>query len=158
MHREVNLLDTPLDCEAALKRLEAGARDAGGIASFIGKVREGGGVEALALSHYEPMTLPGIEARIDAACARFTLQGVVALHRVGEMGPGEPIVLVAAAARHRRDAISAVDYLMDHLKCDAWLWKRERVAGQWHWIEPRAQDFDDLSRWADQGELKSAAP
>ena len=52
-----------------------------------------------------------------------------------------------AAARHRRDAFAAADYAMDHLKSEAWFWKRECRAGQWHWIEPRAQDAADLSRW-----------
>ena len=66
---------------------------------------------------------------------------------VGEMRPGEPIVLVSAAARHRRAAIDAVDFAMDHLKSDAWVWKRENRAGAWHWIEPREQDHADLRRW-----------
>jgi molybdopterin synthase catalytic subunit len=37
---------------------------------------------------------------------------------------------------------------MDHLKSDSWFWKRERRAGEWHWIEPRQQDHADLARWA----------
>ena len=57
------------------------------------------------------------------------------------------IVLVAAAARHRRDAFHAVDFLMDYLKSAAWLWKREKRADGWHWIEPRTQDFADRNRW-----------
>jgi molybdopterin synthase catalytic subunit len=63
------------------------------------------------------------------------------------MRPGEPIVLVSACARHRRDAIQAVDFAMDHLKSDAWFWKREKRAGAWRWIEPRGQDHADLKRW-----------
>ena len=50
---------------------------------------------------------------------RWQLMGMLIVHRVGEMRPGEPIVLVAAAARHRRAAIQAVDFAMDHLKSDA---------------------------------------
>ena len=46
-----------------------------------------------------------------------------------------------------RDAFAAADYLMDHLKSAAWLWKRERRADGWHWIEPRSQDHADLARW-----------
>jgi molybdopterin synthase catalytic subunit len=63
------------------------------------------------------------------------------------MRPGEPIVCVSAAALHRRDAIDAVDFCMDHLKSAAWFWKREKRGGQWHWIEPREQDRSDLARW-----------
>jgi molybdopterin synthase catalytic subunit len=83
----------------------------------------------------------------DKALQRWPLDGVLMWHRVGVMHPGESIVLVAAAARHRRDAFHAVDFLMDYLKSAAWFWKREKRPDGWHWIEPRAQDFADRNRW-----------
>jgi molybdopterin synthase catalytic subunit len=104
-------------------------------------------VEALELSHYEQLTLPGMEALADEALARFELMGILIAHRTGVMLPGEPIVLVSACARHRRGAIQAVDFTMDHLKSDAWFWKREQRSGEWHWIEPRPEDHSDLARW-----------
>ncbi|MEP3759701.1 MAG: molybdenum cofactor biosynthesis protein MoaE, partial [Marinomonas sp.] len=73
--------------------------------------------------------------------------GLSMVHRVGKMEPGDPIVCVAAASRHRRDAIAAIDFCMDHLKSAAWFWKRELREEQWHWIEPRAQDYSDKDRW-----------
>ncbi|MGV3555875.1 MAG: molybdenum cofactor biosynthesis protein MoaE [Croceibacterium sp.] len=123
----------------------------GGVCTFVGEVRgdanEMGGVEALELSHYEPLTLTGMDALADRALERFDLMGILIVHRTGVMRPGEPIVLVSAAARHRRAAIQAVDFAMDHLKSDAWFWKREKRAGEWHWIEPRPEDHADLARW-----------
>lgn len=119
----------------------------GGVCTFVGEVRGGGGVEALELSHYEPLTLPGMQALAETAANRFGLMGMLMLHRVGKMYPGEPIVCVSAAAEHRRAAIDAVDYAMDHLKSDSWFWKRELRGGVWHWIEPRDQDHTDLRRW-----------
>lgn len=119
----------------------------GGVCTFVGEVRGGGGVEALELSHYEPLTLPGMQALAETAANRFGLMGMLMLHRVGKMYPGEPIVCVSAAAEHRRAAIAAVDYAMDHLKSDSWFWKRELRGGVWHWIEPRDQDHTDLRRW-----------
>jgi len=125
----------------------------GGVCTFVGEVRgdanDAGGVEALELSHYAPLTLAGIEALADRALERFDLMGVLIVHRVGLMRPGEPIVLVSAAARHRRAAIDAVDFAMDHLKSDAWFWKREQRGGEWRWIEPRAEDHADLARWSE---------
>ena len=82
-----------------------------------------------------------------ATMARWPLDGLLILHRSGVMLPGEPIVLVAAAARHRRDAFAAADYAMDHLKSESWFWKREQVGGEWRWIEPRAEDHADKARW-----------
>ncbi len=119
----------------------------GGICTFVGEVRGGEGVEALELSHYEPLTLAGMNDLADAALGRFDLMGLLMVHRVGVMEPGEPIVCVAACARHRRGAIDAVDFAMDHLKSDSWFWKREKRAGRWQWIEPREQDHEDLARW-----------
>ncbi|MBO0749698.1 MAG: molybdenum cofactor biosynthesis protein MoaE [Porphyrobacter sp.] len=123
----------------------------GGVCTFVGEVRGGandfGAVEALELTHYEPLTLAGMDALADEALARFELMGILIAHRVGELRPGEPIVLVSAAARHRRAAIQAVDFAMDHLKSDAWFWKREKRGGQWHWIDPRPEDHADLQRW-----------
>lgn len=119
----------------------------GGVCTFVGEVRGQGGVEALELSHYEPLTLPGMRDLAEAANARFALMGLLMLHRTGTMHPGEPIVCVSAAATHRRAAIDAVDYCMDHLKSAAWFWKREKRADGWCWIEPRDDDHAALARW-----------
>ncbi len=121
----------------------------GGVCTFVGEVRgEQGGVEALELTHYEPLTLPSMEELAEATCARFGLMGLLIAHRVGALRVGEPIVCVSAASPHRRAAIDAVDFAMDHLKCAAWFWKREMRADGWHWIEPRPDDYAALSRWA----------
>ena len=131
----------------ALAAFSARNPDAGAIATFLGKVRGDDGVHALELSHYAPLTLPGMNELAQDAMARFDLEGLLAWHRVGVMTPGQPIVLVAAAAAHRRGAFEAVDMVMDHLKSAAWFWKRERRDDAWHWIEPRTQDHADLARW-----------
>lgn len=144
---DVRLLDKGLSVGEALAAFNAAHDEAGGIVSFLGKVRPGGGVRALELSHYEPLTLPGMEELAEAARIRFDLEGALVWHRVGVMNPGEAVVLIATAARHRRSTFEAADYLMDHLKSAAWFWKRERHADGWHWIEPRAQDRIDLARW-----------
>jgi molybdopterin synthase catalytic subunit len=144
---DARLLAAAFDPGAELAAFTAAHPAAGGIASFLGQVRHGGGCEALELRHYGPLTLPGMERLCADAMARWTLEGVLAVHRTGQMLPGEPIVLVAAAARHRRDAFAAAEFVMDHLKSESWFWKREKVAGAWQWIEPREQDFADLDRW-----------
>lgn len=145
--RDVRLIASGFDAALELERFTAGHGAAGGIVSFLGQVREGGGVEALELKHYGPLTLPGMEALAEATCARWSVDGLLLLHRVGVMAPRDPIVLVAAAARHRRDAFAAADFAMDHLKSESWFWKREKTAVGWRWIEPRAEDRQDLARW-----------
>ena len=147
MARDVRLLSAPFNPAAETAAFGAAHAGYGGLCAFTGAVRLDGDVEALELIHYEAMTQPGMEALADETLARFGVAGLLIIHRAGIMYPGEPIVLVAAAARHRREAIEAVDFAMDHLKSDSWFWKRELRGGQWHWIEPRAQDHADLSRW-----------
>lgn len=148
--RDVRLLERGFSPAPPLAALSRACPDAGGIASYTGKVRAAG-VKALDLQHYEPLTLPAMIALAERAMDRFALTGVVVWHRVGVIRAGGPIVLVAAASRHRRQSLQAVDFLMDHLKSAAWLWKRERRADGWHWIEPRAEDHADLARWQEPG-------
>lgn len=141
------LLSVAFDPGAALSAFAHAHPQAGGVVSFLGQVRGGDDVQALELQHYAPLTLPGMQALAGDVRGRWALDGLLIWHRVGVMLPGEPIVLVAAASRHRRDAFAAADYAMDHLKSESWFWKREKRGDQWHWIEPREQDHADLSRW-----------
>ena len=146
--RDVRLLDRPFDPNAEIDPFARAMGEAGAIATFVGKVRPAGGVEALELSHYAPLTLPGMENLADSAMARWPLMGLLVLHRIGVLHPGEPIVMVACASAHRREAFEATDYLMDYLKSESWFWKREKIGGEWRWIEPRERDYADRARWA----------
>lgn len=146
--RDVRLLETPFNPGSLVGPFTAAHPGLGGVCTFVGEVRGDPDVETLELSHYEPLTLAGMSDLADRALDRFSLMGILIVHRVGQMQPGEPIVLVSAAARHRREAIEAVDFAMDHLKGDSWFWKREKRSGAWHWIEPRAEDHADLARWS----------
>jgi molybdopterin synthase catalytic subunit len=147
MALDVRLIAEPFDPAAEQTRFTTGHPEAGGIVSFTGQVRAGDSVEALDLRHYGPITLPHMEALAQTTLERWPLAGLLVIHRTGEMLPGEPIVLVAAAARHRRDAFAAADFAMDHLKSQSWFWKREKRGGTWSWIEPRGEDFADIDRW-----------
>ena len=158
---DVRLLDTGLSVGEALAAFNAAHPVAGAVASFVGKVRPDGDVKALELTHYEPLTLGGMRDVAERAIERWSLDGLLVWHRVGTMRPGQTVVLVAAAARHRRAAFEATDFAMDHLKSAAWFWKRERRghgdAGAWHWIEPTERDHADRRRWTVPGGTGPAA-
>ena len=141
MDADVRLVTGPFDAAAEIERFLAGNADAGGIASFIGKVRPGGGVEALELSHYEPLTLPGMEALAAEVETRWQVTGLLIVHRSGVMLPGEAIVLVAAQSAHRAAAFAAIEEMMDYLKTDAPFWKREAGPDGARWIEPTSDDY-----------------
>lgn len=144
---DIRLLRSGFVAEEVLAQFQRVYRQSGAVVSFTGSVRPGDGVSGLELTHYEPLTLPGMVDLASDALARWALDGLLVWNRVGVMEPGDPIVLVAAASVHRRSAFQAVDFMMDHLKSAAWFWKREHTAEGWRWIEPRAQDLHDRGRW-----------
>lgn len=147
---DVRLAEQPFDADRAAAAFRQGLQTAGAIVSFLGQVSaeaENNPVQALFLDHAPQATLASIEKIAEQAAERWPLLGGQIIHRVGEVHVGQPIVFVACAARHRRDAFEAADYLMDFLKSDVLLWKKEIRAHDSQWIEPRAEDYDDKKRW-----------
>ena len=102
----------------------------------------------MSLTAYSPLTENGIKAAVKAAETRWDLENVLVAHRTGDMFPGDTIVFVAAASKHRRAAFEAADFLMDYLKTEAVFWKKEITENGQAWIEPRAEDYIDKNRWA----------
>ena len=146
----IELAESDFDADKAAADFRKGVETAGAIVTFLGQVSaedEANPVLALYLDHMPKATLASIEKIADKAEARWPLLKASIIHRVGEVATGKPIVFVACAARHRRDAFEAADYLMDFLKSDVLLWKKESRAEGESWIEPRAQDYDDKGRW-----------
>lgn len=125
-------------------------RQIGAIVSFTGLVREFGDAEdiqALTLEHYPGMTEKALQDIADQAQARWSLQAVVLIHRVGTLQVGEQIVLVMTAAAHRWQAFEAAQYMMDFLKTDAPFWKKEHTASGAHWVEQKQTDVAAKKRW-----------
>ena len=122
--------------------------EVGAVATFTGLARaEAGSTTILELEAYPGFTEAEIGKIADRARARFGLDDVLILPRAGRIAPGEPVVFVATAARHRRAAFEACDFLMDYLKSRAPFWKKEHGPDGARWVEPRAQDHADLARW-----------
>lgn len=124
--------------------------EAGAIVSFIGVVRgesHGETLVSMTLEHFPGMTERELERIAIEARTRWSLLGVSVVHRVGDLKPGERIVLVVTAAAHRRAAFEAAEFLMDYLKTKAPFWKREKRASGEYWVEARASDDDAAARW-----------
>ena len=134
-----------------IEAVTAGNTTIGGVASFIGLVRDmqdGAGVGAMTLEHYPGMTekmLGEIEAE---ANRRWPLQSSLIVHRYGRLEPGDRIVLVVTASAHRQAALEACHFLIDWLKTKAPFWKLEETAGgEGRWVEARATDDAAADRW-----------
>lgn len=144
----IRLVEASFDPGALLKEFCGDRSEVGAVATFLGLARaEGGETRVLELEAYPGFTEKEIAAFAAAARERFDLQDLLIVHRTGAIPPGEPIVFVATASSHRREAFEACDYLMDYLKSRAPFWKKEHGPGGARWIEPRAQDHKDIARW-----------
>ncbi len=139
------------DVGAELSRLTAGRRDVGGVASFIGLVRDlsgGESVGAMTLEHYPGMTETKLAELEAEARRRWPLQATLIIHRYGRLEPGDRIVLVATASAHRRDALEACAFLIDWLKTKAPFWKLEETPAGPRWVEARDGDDAAAQRWS----------
>lgn len=116
----------------------------GALASFVGYCRGRSGDSAvcrLDLQHYPGFTEAEIHRLAHQIAAKHAVAHLLAVHRVGAIAPGEAIVLVATLSAHRAAAFAAVEEMIDYLKTDAPLWKRETSPAGARWIEPTHEDY-----------------
>ncbi|APG61578.1 hypothetical protein LPB140_00530 [Sphingorhabdus lutea] len=151
----ISIFDKNFDPEHYLSTFRQQNLGSGAICNFVGMVRRDDGCDdgcdddliSLKLEHHPRLTQKSIEDIASAAQLRLRLDDILIIHRIGEMAYGEPIVLVAIASKHRRDAFAAADFIMDGLKTRALFWKKEIRRSGDIWIEPRVQDYADAARW-----------
>lgn len=126
-------------------------REDGGIALFVGRVREfnqGNKVSDLTLEHYPGMTQKALEEIASRARARWPVNRIHIIHRVGKLTLTDQIVLVGVTSPHREAAHSAAQFIMDYLKTQAPFWKKEAsVSGEQRWVEAQQKDYEAASRW-----------
>lgn len=140
------------DMGAEVAALTAGRPSIGGVASFLGLVRDvagGAPVTAMTLEHYPGMTERQLDAIEAEARARWPLDDVLIIHRYGRLEPGDRIVLVVTASAHRDAAFESCHFLMDWLKTKAPFWKLEDTPGGERWVAAKASDDAAAARWAD---------
>jgi len=131
------------------KLLQINPSNSGAAVLFIGLVRDldDAKVEAMQLEHYPGMTEVCLQQIVDKARLRWSLEGVHIVHRVGRLLRHEQIVLVGVTSRHRSDAFSACEFVMDYLKQDAPFWKAEYTEHGKQWVEVKASDQQANERW-----------
>lgn len=151
MHTEVRVQSEPLDALTETAPVFAGNAAVGGVVSFIGLMRDlnqGEQVSSMTLEHYPGMTEKALADIVDEAGTRWELEAVRLIHRVGEVRPQDPIVLVAVASAHRGEAFRACEFIIDYLKTRAPFWKREQTSdGSSRWVEARDSDDEAADAW-----------
>ena len=111
---------------------------------FVGTMRDVNESEAVShmlLEHYPGMT----EKHLENICARATAQwniiDALVIHRVGDLYPADPIVLVAVWSGHRREAYEANRFIMEDLKSKAPFWKKETRQEGVRWVEKNTPGY-----------------
>ena len=133
--RLIALRDAPL----SVKEVQAAvtADGAGGIALFAGAVRDldhGHAVTGLTyLAH--PTAEAELRRVAEVVAGQYPVEGIAAVHRVGDLRIGELAVVVAASCAHRGEAFDACRMLIDELKATVPIWKQQRFAdGGSDWV------------------------
>ncbi len=146
----VMIQKAPFEAGKVIREVCAHDPDIGAVASFIGLMRDrndGDHVRQMTLEHYPGMTEKAIVEIVDEAKERWKLINVRVIHRVGELEPTDPIVLVVVASSHRRAAFEACEFIMDYLKTRAPFWKKEFTRKGERWVESRKSDRKAADRW-----------
>jgi molybdopterin synthase catalytic subunit len=133
----VRVTDEPL----SLERLAAlvGAPAAGAIVTFQGTTRD---VERLEYEAYREMAEEKMTAIVVEAIERHGLEAAAAEHRVGSVPLGEASVAVAASAAHRGEAFAGAREIIDRIKAEAPIWKKEIEGAGERWVPGRRAGGD----------------
>ena len=141
--------EQPFDIGAETTTFASGHKEMGAIVTFTGIVRDlpGDPLQAMEIEHYPGMTEAALTEIAQSAIDRWKLGDALVIHRYGRLVPGEMIMMVATASKHRKNAFEAAEYLMDYLKSRAPFWKREITDAGESWVASKAEDEDALTRW-----------
>ncbi|MGN1209525.1 MAG: molybdopterin synthase catalytic subunit MoaE [Duodenibacillus sp.] len=138
------------DVSEEMAQLARSERTAGAVVTFTGIVRSDGAVTAMELEHYPGMTEKALASIVQKARARWTIEDVVIIHRVGRLEVGEQIVLTLVTSTHRREAFEASEFIMDWLKTQAPFWKKEYTPSGARWVDARESDDLAQARWGEE--------
>ena len=136
----IEILPTPLDVSAAIARVQS--PEAGGIDVFLGTTRaesraDGTPLVALDYEAYGEMALKRIGQLAAEARKQWPIVKLVMLHRTGRVALAEPSVIIAVSTPHRAESFAACRWLIDALKKDVPIWKREIWKdGEGEWVHP----------------------
>ncbi|MBE9540334.1 MAG: molybdopterin synthase catalytic subunit MoaE [Proteobacteria bacterium] len=151
MRCQVDIQESDFDIASLQAWLLSGSAGEGAIATFTGYVRVDKGsanFQCMELEHYPGMTQDSIGAIVNKAAERWPIITARVVHRVGRLYPGDQIVWVGVSSAHRGAAFSACEYIMDYLKAEAPLWKKEYSAEGECWVDAKESDSKRADRWA----------
>ncbi|MEM6312527.1 MAG: molybdenum cofactor biosynthesis protein MoaE [Planctomycetota bacterium] len=137
MHR-VELTPGPIDVGALTAHLHTPT--AGGVCTFLGVTRDDDDIVALHYEAHAAMAEKQLHTLADTAAKRWPIRRLALVHRLGNVPAGQASVFVGVATPHRGEAFDACRWLIDTLKADLPVWKRDLHAdGQTTWTPPNRE-------------------
>ena len=145
----IKVQEDDFDLNLEIKNITSHNKNIGGVASFIGIVRdnENEKLKSMTLEHYPIMTEKMLEKINSEAKSRWKLIDSIIIHRFGKLYPGDQIVLVATFSQHRKDALEACEFLIDWLKTKAPFWKLETTNNGENWVKEKNSDLKAANKW-----------
>ena len=124
--------------DAEINRVRGRSKRIGGIATFLGIARDrskGRDIDSITFEHYEGMAQTKLREIRERALKDFDIIEAAILHRYGEIGIGDNIVLIVVGAEHRAEAFRACEWTIAELKRITPIWKLEHTPEGEVWVE-----------------------
>ena len=124
--------------DAEINRVRGKSKRIGGIATFLGIARDrskGRDIDSITFEHYEGMAQTKLREIRERALKDFDIIEIAILHRYGEIGIGDNIVLIVVGAEHRAEAFRACEWAIAELKRITPIWKLEHTPQGEVWVE-----------------------
>lgn len=134
----VRIQEKSFSVDEEIELVKKSSKRIGGIAIFLGTARDyskGKDISSLSFEHYPGMAEKKLNEIREKAIKDFGVIEVSIVHRVGKIGIGENIVLIVAAAEHRKEAFKACEFAIDELKRITPIWKKETTTSGEEWVE-----------------------
>jgi len=156
---EVEVIETDFDVNVEYQYLCKSALKSGAVVMFVGLVRDfysdqidkepnDDSIYYLELQHYAGMTESMCQQIVDNARKKFSIDAIRLIHRVGKLTANEQIVFVGVASCNRDKAYQASQYIMDYLKIEAPIWKKEVGSRGAKWVGMKQADKRASERWS----------
>ena len=154
----IQLTNEPIDIASIVKC--ASHAEAGAVVLFLGTTREltdGRRTVALDYEAYDTMAQRKLAELEAQARQRWPVIECILVHRLGRVPPAEASVAIAVSTPHRADAFAAGQWLIDSLKREVPIWKREQWAdGTTEWVHPGMKAEGEKGR-VGEGDMQKTA-
>ncbi len=130
-----------LNVEEVLKSFSSKNNNSGAVISFLGKVRPFGDkkkIKSIDIEIYKKMAFYQTKIAIKDLLKKYKINDYLIMHRYGNLKPGENIIFVIVASRHRKEGFIFIQEILLYFKKKITFWKKENYAQNSKWLDSQA--------------------